>query len=107
MTGGDRNHILLIFDSIQEEVTIRFCQLKLEILESPNAETPLEEHFAFTNCGISRDYVAMGVGRRGIPTSNRNGSMDFVTDYPCEPDFGDDCSLSHKRTTIFGKSFHW
>ena len=81
-TGGDANHIILIFDSIHEQVTIRFSQLKLEIMDSPDSKTPLEEHFAFTNCDMSREYLAMGSDRRGIPANFSIGSMNFVADYP-------------------------
>lgn len=81
-TGGDGNHIILIFDSIRETTTIRFTELKLEVLDSPQAVTPINEYCAFTNSDMSKQYVAMGVNRTGIPTTSGPGSMDFVADYP-------------------------
>ena len=81
-TGGDGNHILLIFDSIHEGITIRFTELKLEVINSPQAESSVDEYLAFTNSDVSKEYVAMGVSRKGIPTSAGAGSMNFVTDYP-------------------------
>ncbi len=81
-TGGDGNHIILIFDSVREKTTIRFTELRLEIIDSPEAKTPIEEYVAFTSTDISREYVTMGINRRGIPTASGVGAMTFVTDYP-------------------------
>eukprot|EP00551_Chaetoceros_affinis_P006998 CAMPEP_0203684940 /NCGR_PEP_ID=MMETSP0090-20130426/48292_1 /ASSEMBLY_ACC=CAM_ASM_001088 /TAXON_ID=426623 /ORGANISM="Chaetoceros affinis, Strain CCMP159" /LENGTH=205 /DNA_ID=CAMNT_0050554123 /DNA_START=1947 /DNA_END=2567 /DNA_ORIENTATION=- len=85
-TGGDGNHILLIFDSIREKVVVRFADLRLQIIDSPEkAKTktpPINEYVAFTNSGMSKDYVAMGIDRKGIPAASGYGSMAFVSDYP-------------------------
>lgn len=80
--GGDGNHILLIFDSIQKRTVIRFTELRLEIIDSPQAKVPIKDFVAFTSNHISKEYVAMGIDRIGIPTVNGAGSMDFVSDYP-------------------------
>lgn len=81
-TGGDGNHILLIFDSIQESTVIRFTELRLEIIDSPQAQTPIKDYVAFTSSDLSKQYVAMGINRKGIPAVSGAGSMDFVSDYP-------------------------
>lgn len=81
-TGGDGNHIILIFDSIRERTVIRFTELRLEVIDSPQAETPINDYVAFTSNDLSKQYVAMGISRTGIPASEGAGSMDFVSDYP-------------------------
>jgi len=81
-TGGDGNHIILIFDSIDESTVIRFTELKLEIIDSPQAETCINEYVAFTSNDLSNDYVAMGINRTGIPARSGAGFMDFDIDYP-------------------------
>lgn len=63
-------------------MTIRFTQLKLEVMDSPHVEKPREEYFAFTDSDMSSEYVVMGIGHKGIPAQSHSGSIDFVRDHP-------------------------